>query len=143
MTSPAYREGFFGPSYLTKSPNRGVKRKSSNQSCMVPGRGSSQPPNPNPFSLGHREEHTDMDRAAHLQHKQDVKKWHGRKASMTQKKQRGKQHAIENKPKKQTALYSSRRNLSNVMNLRKPDFSAEMIKQQREGNKKIKARKTN
>lgn len=29
------------------------------------------------------------------------------------------------------------------MNLRKQDFRAEMIKQQREGNKKIEAKKTN
>lgn len=109
---------------------------------MVPSRGSSQPPNPNPFSLGHREEHTDMGRAAHLKHKRDVKKRHGKKTSMIQK-QRGKAACHREQTRNNLHYDSSRRNVSNVMNLRKQDFRAEMIKQQREGNEKIKAKKIN
>lgn len=61
----------------------------------------------------------------------------------TEKAERKNSMPQRTNPRNKLHCDSSRRNLSSVMNLRKPDFSAEMIKQQREGNKNIKARKTN
>lgn len=62
-------------------------------------------PRPDASSLGHREEQTeDLDTAVHFKPEQDVKKWHERKTSTTQKNERRETAAGEDKPKKQTTL---------------------------------------
>lgn len=104
LLSLVYGEGCLGPGYQTEPQNRGKMQ------ILHPGlhdawqRLSLTPrATPLPFPLHCREKHIDMGRAALLQQKQDVQKCHGRKESMIQKKQTGKEQAGE-KPKKQTAL---------------------------------------